>query len=93
MSLNLSSSDVSNSTKEEDEDVEERSPLERTQPVAGTLRVRVVEARNLRSADAGGTSGSVCQDVRGVRVFFSHSIFNTRTPTLEHRYLKSNGEV
>ena len=56
VSLNLSSSDVSNSTKEEDEDVEDQSPLERTQPVAGTLRVRVVEARNLRSADAGGTS-------------------------------------
>ena len=73
---------------EEDEDVEDRSPLERTQPVSGTLRVRVVEARNLRSADAGGTSDPY---VKMYVVFecsyslfdFQHSITNARTQVLE----------
>ena len=63
VSLNLNcenslSSSSKNGTKcdDDDDDVEDRSPLERTQPVSGTLRVHVVEARKLMSADTGGTS-------------------------------------
>jgi hypothetical protein len=53
-----SSSKEMNSTKEEEEEdhIDDRSPLERTSPVSGSLRVHIIEARKLASADAGGTS-------------------------------------